>query len=105
MPYSVLVFILNSVTYVLLCAFFFWRMRVNLRRGYDIRRQISWLTFLTAYELLVIIFLLFPGIARQAAAVLLVLFFGAAIVANLYLCRRYDQWFEEQEEKRKNEEQ
>ncbi|MCI8878378.1 MAG: hypothetical protein HFF78_05345 [Oscillospiraceae bacterium] len=89
--------LLYYLLYALAAAYFAWRLLVNLRRREDIRRQVSALTFLAAFALLWVIFLLFPGISQPAAAMLLAVFFAAAVVVNLYLFRRYDRWLEEQD--------
>lgn len=89
--------LLNYLLYALVTAYFVWRLLVHLRRGEDIRRQVSAVTFLAAFALFWVVCLLFPGISQPAGAVLLILFFGAAIAANLHIFRRYDQWLEERE--------
>ena len=100
-------FALGLSLYTLVFAFFAWWLLFRLRRRADIRRQVSWLTFLAAFGLLWLIFTLFPGISRPAAAVLLVVFFAAAVGINLRLFHLYDRWVEEQEkqeEQKKREE-
>lgn len=78
--------------------YFGWRLVRGIRRRWDVRADISWLTFLTACVVLWLIFALFPSISRQAAAVCLLLALLAVIGLNLYLFRRYDRWRREQEE-------
>ena len=78
--------------------YFGWRLVRGIRRRWDVRADISWLTFLTACAVLWLIFALFPSISRQAAAVCLLLALLAVIGLNLYLFRRYDRWRREQEE-------
>ena len=100
-------FALGLSLYTLVFAFFAWWLLFRLRRRADIRRQVSWLTFLAAFALFWVIDLLFPGVGGGLAAALLVLLFGGAIAVNLYIFRRYDRWVEEQEkqeEQKKREE-
>jgi hypothetical protein len=80
--------------------YFVWRLVRGIRRRGEIRSEITWLTFLTAFLMIRFVFCcLVPTISRQAAAAVLVLALLGMIGLNLGLFRRYDRWIEAQEKK------
>lgn len=79
--------------------YFVWRLVRGIRRRGEIRSEISWLTFLTIYFALGLVFLLVPSVSRLAAAILSLLALPVVIGLNLYFFRRYDRWIEAQDKK------
>ena len=87
--------------FALLYVYLLWRLWANLRRGADIRSQVSGLTFLTVFVLLWIVSPQLSGLSRPAAAVLLLAVFAGTVLLNLYLFQRYDRWLKDREEREK----
>lgn len=80
--------------------YFGWRLVRGVRRRWEVRSEITWLTFLTTFLVIRFVFYcLVPSISLQGAAVVLVLALLGLIGLNLYFFRRYDRWLRDQEEK------
>jgi len=93
-----------GLIYVVIAAFFAWRLLRCMRRLQPVTKDITSLVYLAGVGVLLLLGQVFPNPGRTLAIVVLAVLFVLCFSVSYYLNGKYSKWLEEKLEERQQKE-